>query len=710
MTNYADEFLKEKPTSDAGGGKPVNWSDMLLNESGPKDSYIGDKPLGSVLTKEFMGKKGIPASWFTHWQSGHVDDPQTKMSIYAAGRFPELPKEDREKRYGFHKGEVVYMGDDGKLYQETPDTWMQKLKQYSAEEAANAPSIILGSVLAGMTGGWSTVLAMAGAASGEAARKTIGKYAYDEPQSTVGNVQDIATAGLMAGAGEKISRGILRIANWVGAKRGGRVVAAAGKRRRDIDVGDTRKVRQAGDDFGIQLPAPAASGSRSLVNQYNLLGDLEPTADIIQKDRLKLMSQIEAAMPKMLKTISQPAKTLTKTTDSLVKAARKAVMLPVKVRKSKAGPIYKKAFDENPDVNIDEVVGYIDKELQTAKYKIRTKLIEAKNALMKPDLEDGAEVLDTSLKGLHGTKVALGDQIDSARETGLGNTVKYHYKKISKLLLKQMDKASPDYKRARQVFSDLSKEVDKQSIKTLMGDIAKLEGDKKIKAVTKLFSSTDSHPEVIAKTARQIHKQDPEVLGQSLRHWFSEEFKKIRDLATDDITNFGGMFQKKMFGTQTQKDKIKAITDIVNPTAYDNIEKLMTVFKRVGPLMRKESTTAARQDMLKEGVIGRVIKAKTMPLYTYKRIIGDFLRSQDSDRNLKKLANALVSDDAVLQLEKMIQLPASSERLGPMLGTFLTMVAGDRLGKETAKAMKKDALPPAMLPSLESRLQQKEAR
>lgn len=680
----------------------INWSDIYLKDKGPQDQWIGDKPLSSVLTKEFMGKKGIPAALSQHWKAGHVDDPQTKLSIYAAGRFPDLPKEEREKRYGFHEGEIVYMGEDGKLYRETPDTWVQKLKRFAGEEAAHAPSLILGSVAAGLTGGWSMVAAMAGAAAGEAARKTVGKYGFDEPQTMMGNIGDIAAQGLLAGAGEKVSRGVLRAANWVGAKKGGRLAAAAGKHRAQIDIPLTKRIRQSGKEYGIDLSGAETTGSRRLANEYNLLGDLEPTADLIQADRLKRMSQIESAMPKLLKRISKPEKTLLHTSEKLVEAAEKAVKLPVKVRRAKASPLYKKALGENPDVNINEVVSYIDDKLLTAKGEIRNHLKKAKQTLMKPDLGEESEVLDTSLRGLHGAKMEIDRALNSARRDGLGNTIKRNYRKIQDLLLKSMDDASPDYQKARKIFSSYSQEVDKQSVKTLVGNIAKLKGDQKINAVKKLLGSPESHPEVIKKAARQIHKQDPKVLGQSLRHWMQEEFAKISNLATDDITNIGGMFQKMLFGSKLKKQKIKAISDVVDKDMYGNIEKLMEVFKRTGLIMRKESTTAARQYTLKEGLANKLIRAQTRPLYTFPRILGDFIRSKNKDVNLKRLANAMVSEDAGKQLEKMVQIPEKSQKLLTQFGTFLSMVAGNEFKTRGERKARKDVLPKSMQPSLKA--------
>ena len=680
----------------------VKWSDVMTNDIGPQDQFIGNKPLGSVMTK-VSDPTGYPspqkesAGFITNMVAGLADDPQTQIRVYAASRFPDMSEPERLKRYGFHNGEVVYMGDDERLYRETADTWYERIKRFAAKTGSNAPALVM-SVIGSLAGPGTAAL---GAAGGEGIRKTIAGTVLDEPQTTTGNIIDMAKEGGIAYTGDVAGRLVGKGINYIGAKRGGELAKEAGRGRQIIDIAETKKMERLGNKFGIELYPPQTTGSKRLADKFNLLGDIESSAGIIQKARTKQVEQIDNAVYKFFKDLTGKDITVSEIGERIVSASKKALQVPVKVRQAKATPLYKKAFESDSAVDVEPVARWIDAELATAKGDIRTALLRAKKLLMKPDLpkklydQSGnviGEGFDTTVKGLHGTKVSL----DAAKQKANQGNVKYIYDKVKSQLLEQMDKASPDYAKARKIFSEYSEEVTKQGKKTILGDISKLEGDRVVTSIKKLFGSADVKraPEIITKVKAAIQKQDPEIWDKAISSHLQELFESTKMSATGGIANIGGNFYKKVWGDLGQRKVLKTAMELGQ---FQTLNDFMAVLARSGMILGKESATASRQAMMEE-IGGRglrnVVRAATRPLVTKEKVLGDRLLESLLYRNAKKLADAMTSEQAARQLEKMIQLPATAEQLFPMVTNFMGMVIAGEYSRQRTGG--KDVLPPIL--------------
>jgi len=697
-----DDIQASPPVTDNPKNR-VRWSEVMTNDIGPQDQFIGDKPLGSVMTK-VRNPTGYPspqkesASFITNMIAGLADDPQTQIKVYAADRFPGLPEAERLKRYGTHNGEIVYMGDDGALYRETADTWKEKAKRFVAKTMSHLPGIAMGVV--GSLAGPGT--AAIGAAGGEGIRKTIAGTVLDEPQTTTGNIIDMAQEGALAYGGDVAGRLATKGINYVGAKRGGELAKEAGRGRQIIDIAETKKMERLGGKFGIDLYPPQTTGSKRLADKFNLLGDVESSAGTIQKARTAQVEQIDNAVYKFFNDLSGGSKATTSETGAkLVDASKKALQVPVKVRQAKATPLYKKAFESDSTVDVEPVVKWIDAELATAKGDIRAALLRSKKLLMKPDLpkklydQSGnviGEGFDTTVKGLHGTKVSL----DAAKQKANQGNVKYVYDKVKSQLLEQMDAASPDYAAARKIFSEYSEEVTKQGKKTILGDISKLEGDRVVTSIKKLFGSADVKraPEIITKVKAAIQKQDPKIWDKAVSSHLQELFESTKMSATGGIANIGGNFYKKVWGDLGQRKVLKTAMELGQ---FQTLNDFMAVLARSGMILGKESATASRQAMMEE-IGGRglrnVVRAATRPLVTKEKVLGDRLLESLLYRNAKKLADAMTSEQAARQLEKMIQLPATAEQLFPMVTNFMGMVIAGEYSRQRTGG--RDVLPPIL--------------
>lgn len=665
-----------------------------------REEPTGD--ISTITTKPIMRPaEGVPeeqeAGFLTSIETGIVDDPQTKINILS--KRMDIPVE----RFGITEGEIVYQGEDGYFHYAMPHKGFGKLKTMGASMIAHSPEIALATALSPGGPGMAAV----GGAGGAGIRKGLGALLYDEPQTTAKNVGEMAMAGAFSWAGAKTGKGAIKGIDLSRGKQGARLMKAAGRSRERISLPEVKAMSKLGKKHGIDLLPPQTTRSPELISRFNILGDLPETADAIGTVRRGQYEQIQSAITKYINSVSPEAVTKIGTGEKAVKAAQKAIFSAKTIRANKAKPLYTEAFAKAPKINIKPVIGFIDDELKTAKGKIRSELIRAKNILEKPDLPK--EVLfdakgmplktakisyDTSLKGLHASKMEFDDIMASSKQTGLGNTVKRNYGQIRKLLLNQIDEASPDYAKARKIFAGDS-EVFNQiaSKKGIIGRLAKLEGEEAEKASKLIFRSS---PQVIKKARNAIIKHSDEKVWDNLvKVHLQDSFEGIKETVTGGITNVGGRFRQKVFGDVAHRKMLRAaMTD----QQYKYLDDFAKVLDRTGLLLGKESTTAIRQLQLKEmgevaGTSAQIAKAIAYPLHTWKMALKDRVERAFGGKYAENLAEAMTSRKGAEQLQKMLQLKPGSQNLIIEFSTFLTTVSGVPVREEKKKRNYPDIKP-----------------
>jgi hypothetical protein len=114
---------------------------------------------------------------------------------------------------------------------------------------------------------------------------------------------------------------------------------------------------------------------------------------------------------------------------------------------------YTAARQAGVPVSTDNVVGFIDRELETAKGSTATALQSARKTMFKPD---GS--IDESVAGLHNARGAISDLIEEAKRTGANNTARELGGTLDRLdsALEQV----PAYGQARKNFAAASKPLD----------------------------------------------------------------------------------------------------------------------------------------------------------------------------------------------------------------------------------------------------------
>lgn len=706
--DYANDIL----SGDIGQKeKSYDYASDILGGQEPKQDTVSD--VNIVDTEN-------PASALTHFKTGFVDNWENQLKIYSAARFPGLSEGERVKKYAYAGEEFFFKDDKGNWQRETPDTFMSELKRGASKEGAHLPTYILG--VLGTAGG--PVGSAAGAMLGEGFRKGVVAPALGEKSSLGETSASMVKEGVFDlagyGVGQLFFGGGQKLLRRVSTKKGARSAAkAAGRDMMEIDLDQAERIRQKAKGFGIDLLSPQTTESKRLIDRYNFLGDLPQSADFIKEARKLQADQIDDAVYRYLDVISKVEPEPFRVGGKLVKAAKGALQKPVDVRAKRAGPIYKRAFEAKTDVDVKPVADFIDDQLVKAKGDVRKGLLRAKKLIMAPDLPkktgDAGGVLfdskgqlikrpksesyDTSLKGLHDSKMAIDDEISKAKKARTGNVL-YNFRRVKSLLLGQMDTASPDYKKARKIFADYSTEVEKQRTKTVLGGISKLEGDQVINASRRLLASTLTSPETVRRARNQIMKQDPEAWNATLKVFMQDIFETIKESTTGDIPNLGGWMYKKLFGNKRQRRILQAAMGGPKSKQYRNLVDFMDVLRRTGMTFKKESATASRIEIARElgGIEEKPIRALTRPLYTKTRIIGDKLHEMMFGRRTKELAIALTNPDTAKQLAKLKRMPPKSEKLLTQLGVVLGLWVGHGVGEEGPE----DDGRPTPIPKLES--------
>lgn len=137
-------------------------------------------------------------------------------------------------------------------------------------------------------------------------------------------------------------------------------------------------------------------------------------------------------------------------------SAYKATQDLIDKRSQDAAPAYQQAFQNSGPVDTNSIVSSLDNRIQTAKGSIKSALQKARDLF-----DDSSGNLDTSLQGLHETKISLDDLINNRADSSVGNTARRELVGVKQNLLNAMDTASNgQYANARNLFAGPSSAMD----------------------------------------------------------------------------------------------------------------------------------------------------------------------------------------------------------------------------------------------------------
>lgn len=590
------------------------------------------------------------APWVTQAKSAFIDDPQAKLNLYAKDMFPNEP--DASKRFGYKDDEIVYRDKDWNLKYAKPDGVMGFLKNFSAEQPAYLPHEVLGGAGA-MTGNpW---IAGLGVMAGEATRKMIADAAFDQPYPKDDAV-DLTTNGLLAGVlptsiGKRIAKGL---------QRG--VV-------RDIDnlnPDSLTYLSNAAKANNIPLTVAEKTNLGSLKGYQTALNNITDSADDMARFYDGRNQNINDAVNKTLNSIS-PIDSAEDAAGLAVQAAHGARNKIQQAMREKASPLYKKAY-ESGSVDISDVVKGIDETIsrypdssQTIRSLAKSKALLTRK--VKDEVGNVTRVPQDNFEILDYAKRDIDDLIGSAQRKGNNNIVR-ELTDHKNALLTRMDELSPDYKIARQIWTEGSDALDKLD-STAVKVIANLPEEKWQTAATRMFNPKTTGVNAVTKAKNIIAKEDPEAWNGLVRSYIESAWQDAGDVASGSK---GYTFKRMIFGNEGSK-KRAVLKAAMEPDQFKSFNDLMNVLDATGRVKQVGSDTAYKQEIIKElnEKWGSGWNDVIRPIGFIKEKLG---RARIGN-NAKKMAEILTTQDGVESIKLIKQLKPGSQASINALATFL---------------------------------------
>ena len=591
------------------------------------------RPQGYAAQPAIQDATDTPSSVIA--KAGLVDDPGTKMRLFAESRFPNDP--DAVSRYGMQDGVVVFRGDDGQLYREGGALGDGLTEVLSSD----APAAVMGAIGGGFGGVPGAAL---GSGAGESFKKIIANLILNEPQVAENNAFDIMVEGVMGALGQR-----------AGQKNFSDLVDRQSARDLDrFSRPNALALEREAINEGISLTGAEISNVPSLLSSQRVIGKSHGEAGDIMGEFNRNRTEVE--IPRAVERRIGEVRHEDLVNNDLTNASQDAVRAAEKERSALSSPEYQAAFASDVSLDPAPVLSKVDEYLKTAKGRGRAALMEARATLFKEGPE--GPILDTSVEGLHNAKTAIDAMIDAKQgaDAGIDRIARGRLDQTRKALNNVLNKV-PEYKRARQVHADNSGIVDEVQ-ESVLGVMAKIKTNLGGNAVMKLFNETTS-PRQVALAKQYISKQSPELWDEVTRSYLLNRWiKASREGATGQSGNVGGQFRKLVFGSARQR---MALKEALGPAKYAGLDKLMQVLEATTRVQGGDSITHFAQ-------VGEREMARTAaPEHALLKPLG--LREWWIDRRTEgwktDLATALTAPNSLPLLKQLRRLsPRSRKAVG----------------------------------------------
>ena len=645
-------------------GKPFQPQEM---ETGEISTITGKPKMGAIEDPTDAADFG------TIMRTAFVDNPETKIDIFAEARFPDMEPEERRKKYGIMGGDVVFLSDDGTMRREVPADRFGKIKKFTAEIPAQAPAIIGGTAgsIFGVAG------AGLGAGAGELVRKGVG-LALGEPADPFEIAKDVGVEAALGLGGEALGRLPGAITKKIVARRGARLMKAAGKTAEEnINPAAAKHAAQQAKKWGIELYSPQTTESPELINKFKLLGDMPKTANMIKGKTKQQQKQIQGAIEKFADTVS-PETTPYESGKALSDTAQKVIDNLKKNRQKSAAPIYEKAFSDfkksGQSLNFSTIKKDIDNIL----------IDMPEGSQSQKALSRVKKMLETEpsnhLKFANNVKKEIDAMVSGPDGAYIPGETSAKLMEVKGSLSSMAKEASPGYKKALKTFEDASPEIE-EAEKRIIGRLSRLQGETMTTASKKLLSATEASPESVRYAKKLIEGQNPDVWNAVTRTHLTDMFEKVKGSASGgEFDNLGGRFYKNTLGDQKQRNILKAV---MGPEKFQGFSDFADILRRTSLTAGAESRTApaqiALQEMKGEGgskIAGLMQFNVTQPMAQ----IGQKINQTMFGKYQKQLAEAMLNPNAIKEIKKIKGITNKTKRL-KTFSTFLSLVIGGEYAK-----------------------------
>lgn len=366
---------------------------------------------------------------------------------------------------------------------------------------------------------------------------------------------------------------------------------------------------------GVEVPLYPAQQTRdkNLLIQQRYLIQAPETAKLAAESLEKQNKAVYDSIIGLMADVA-PDEALVTGKINLFEASKKSLKNAKDKRKAATKPLYEEAFSINPD--IEESRFFLTKMIDDAADKYTEGSSIRKNIKHVKKLVEDAK----NLRQLHSAKLEIDEMLDgtSRLDTPIGNTSRAELSAIKDLLVEEMGNASPEYIKAMDEFSRLSKEIVDPVKKSLVGKIAMLPEDKLSQISKSIFDQTEVNPYIIGKAREMIDAVDPEAWDQIVRVELQRRLGGLVDLISDNpesVANTPGALKRAIFGNP---EKRRVFLSALSPQQRTNFLAFEDVISR-GQLGRFEGSPTNAFQAISRFLMGGALRAKaamTSPVST----------------------------------------------------------------------------------------------
>lgn len=287
--------------------------------------------------------------------------------------------------------------------------------------------------------------------------------------------------------------------------------------------------------------------------------------------------------------------------------------------------------------------------------------------------EDRMEGLDAAKKNmdhfLNGPDAKTSMDKDARRKIG----------RVNEKLVAIMDEQNPEYKVARDKFRQLSPEVEALQ-ESIVAEIGRLKGDKRTKAISKLYENEDLTPRRLSTIKEQISGVSKEAWSDGYYMYLRRISNSLKPSEGGEISNPMGKIYKAIWNDNT-REKLKAAAP--SPVEFKNLETLMAIFKKGAYGHGVGSKTAGMQDIREQmkGAVKRAAGVVLSPRETYLRKLDQVIASGDAEGLFK----AITSRGAAEKLARINQVSPKTAKFWRLLGAFMGPAVSSPVIREKAK-------------------------
>jgi hypothetical protein len=609
-------------------GRDINPLDFEYANSPqdlPKVGGVEQRPTGAD-TNVLPGNAGFGANF----KSAFVEDPRTKIGMYAKALFPNDP--NAAQRFGVRDGKIAYIDDEGNI--RDVEHGFGSRSGNALGYAPETAGTILGSFATANPVSGSAI----GAVGGKAVKQMIGGLVFDDPQTTSGNLKGMLGEGTIALLSGGAAKGAGKFFNK------GRVVDFTPAQLAEAQA----LAQQIEQRLGIKLDLSQASGDPMLMALRKYAAkDPGQASQIYKQLDVTQTGQTASAMQALLEKVAKETSSEAAGTKGInaaakaIKDARGAVSAEVK-------PLYDAAYKAVPEVTDEKIV----KMLELGPFK---KAMASAKELA--ELE-GIDTSKNSLQLMDYVKRALDDQIAAAKQGGQREMARALTLKRNEFV-KELDAIpNQEWQAARKRYGELAESKIRPLEEGAVGVLANTENRKAATVAAKMFTDPNITASEIAFARGAIEKADPEAWRALTRQYLATNLNKaLKVTQKGETVNLAGKLYQSMAGTPETLAKLRKA---LPSDAQEHLNDVLGAFKMIAATERAGSDTAFNQLVTKklEGRFATTLKTLRQPVQTAI----EAKEQSDLDRIVRNLADGLTDPAKVRQLRQVSKASPSLQR------------------------------------------------